>query len=68
MQNMIDTKVILYDTSIQSNDQPSTRASNIPIAVIGMSGRFPDANSVDELWSILAEGVDCHRVVIFHPQ
>ncbi len=27
-----------------------------PIAVIGMSGRFPQARSIDEMWKILAEG------------
>ncbi|MDH2303802.1 beta-ketoacyl synthase N-terminal-like domain-containing protein, partial [Bacillus velezensis] len=27
-----------------------------PIAIIGMSGRFPDARNVEELWSILYEG------------
>ncbi|WP_036702549.1 acyl carrier protein, partial [Paenibacillus sp. OSY-SE] len=27
-----------------------------PIAIIGMSGRFPDAWNVEELWSILLEG------------
>ena len=29
-----------------------------PIAIIGMSGRFPKARSVDELWRILANGED----------
>ena len=27
-----------------------------PIAIIGMSGRFPQASSVDELWALLAQG------------
>ena len=27
-----------------------------PIAIIGMSGRFPGARTVDELWTLLAEG------------
>ncbi|MFF2651021.1 SDR family NAD(P)-dependent oxidoreductase [Streptomyces sp. NPDC058045] len=27
-----------------------------PIAVVGLSGRFPDARNVDELWSIVSEG------------
>ncbi|WP_313912526.1 SDR family NAD(P)-dependent oxidoreductase [Tahibacter sp.] len=27
-----------------------------PIAIIGMSGRFPEARTVDEMWKILAEG------------
>ncbi|WP_394832291.1 SDR family NAD(P)-dependent oxidoreductase [Pendulispora rubella] len=29
-----------------------------PIAIIGMSGRFPKARTVDELWKLLAEGIN----------
>nr|WP_305119323.1 SDR family NAD(P)-dependent oxidoreductase [Tahibacter harae] len=29
-----------------------------PIAIVGLSGRFPQARSVDELWQILSEGRD----------
>ncbi|MEC0963350.1 beta-ketoacyl synthase N-terminal-like domain-containing protein, partial [Bacillus atrophaeus] len=32
-----------------------------PIAIIGMSGRFPDARNVEELWSILLEGREVIR-------
>src|SRR5262249_4320667 len=31
------------------------------IAIIGMSGRFPRARSVEEFWRNLAEGVDARR-------
>ncbi|KAJ5714630.1 polyketide synthase [Penicillium malachiteum] len=63
IQDKIDAKVMLCDTTVQGDQEHSTRGLNIPIAVIGISGRFPDANSVDELWRILADGVDCHRVI-----
>ncbi|WP_162002409.1 SDR family NAD(P)-dependent oxidoreductase [Streptomyces sp. CB01881] len=33
-------------------------ADDDAIAVIGMSGRFPGADDVDQLWSVLAEGRD----------
>ena len=33
------------------------------IAVVGMAGRFPDAQNVDELWKVLIEGRDLHRMV-----
>lgn len=33
------------------------------IAVIGISGRFPDAESTDELWNVLSEGRDCIREI-----
>ena len=29
-----------------------------PIAIIGMSGRFPDARNIEEMWNILEEGRD----------
>ncbi len=32
------------------------RAENGDIAIIGMSGRFPGANSIEELWAVLKEG------------
>ncbi|MEU5417941.1 SDR family NAD(P)-dependent oxidoreductase [Streptomyces sp. NPDC020667] len=34
-----------------------------PIAVIGMSGRFPMADDLDEFWDNLAEGRDCTQEV-----
>lgn len=33
------------------------------IAVVGMAGRFPDAQNVDELWKVLIENRDLHRIV-----
>ncbi|POR36607.1 Polyketide synthase [Tolypocladium paradoxum] len=33
------------------------------LAIVGMSGRFPDANTHEELWELLSKGVDTHRVV-----
>ena len=33
------------------------------IAVIGMSGRFPHAPSMDGLWDILVHGIDTHEMV-----
>ncbi|GAA0835806.1 hypothetical protein GCM10008915_22900 [Bifidobacterium pullorum subsp. gallinarum] len=34
----------------------SPPAMHEPIAIIGMSGRFPEARNIDEMWTILAEG------------
>ncbi|MGN8844761.1 SDR family NAD(P)-dependent oxidoreductase [Niallia sp. HCP3S3_B10] len=34
-----------------------------PIAIIGMSGRFPESRSINELWSILVEGKEVIRKV-----
>ncbi|UII31931.1 SDR family NAD(P)-dependent oxidoreductase [Fulvivirga ulvae] len=43
--------------SALSSDTP-TAVTNEPIAVVGMSGRFPQARTVEELWTLLAEGKD----------
>ena len=34
-----------------------------PVAIIGMSGRFPGARNIDELWTILAAGRDMVREI-----
>jgi polyketide synthase PksN len=34
------------------------REKQAPVAVIGMSCRFPDANNVEEFWKNLVEGRD----------
>ncbi len=34
----------------------ATRAANAEVAVISMSGRFPGADSIEELWQVLKEG------------
>lgn len=46
-----------------SDYQPSRSASNAPLAIVGMSGRFPDADSAEALWDLLSEGRDAHKVI-----
>ena len=40
-----------------------TSNTSEPIAIIGMSGRFPGARNIDELWQILATGQDMVREI-----
>ncbi|MFE9422259.1 SDR family NAD(P)-dependent oxidoreductase [Kitasatospora sp. NPDC006697] len=37
---------------------PAPVQPNEPIAIVGMAGRFPGADSVEELWQLLVEGRD----------
>ncbi|WP_096716360.1 SDR family NAD(P)-dependent oxidoreductase [Paraburkholderia acidicola] len=52
------------NTPAQSGVQPTRRDANPsptarePIAIIGMSGRFPKARDIDEMWRVLVEGID----------
>ncbi len=38
--------------------EPEHATASAPIAIIGMAGRFPGADSVDELWELLFDGRD----------
>ena len=46
---------------IQLTEVRKTKNRKDDIAVIGMAGRFPGANSVEELWNILKEGRETIR-------
>ena len=39
------------------------RSRSQKIAVVGMSGRFPNADDIESLWSLLEQGLDVHRRV-----
>jgi acyl transferase domain-containing protein/acyl-CoA synthetase (AMP-forming)/AMP-acid ligase II/acyl carrier protein len=41
----------------------SRRTTGEPIAIVGMSCRFPGAKNLDEYWKLLSEGVDAIREV-----
>ncbi|GAM39989.1 hypothetical protein TCE0_034f11986 [Talaromyces pinophilus] len=58
-----NAEVILDDTSASSNNFQTPTPAKEPIAIIGMSGRFPDSTNPDELWKLLEQGIDCHKVI-----
>ncbi|PLB48723.1 putative polyketide synthase [Aspergillus steynii IBT 23096] len=58
-----DVEILLADMSTHSTTSHSGEPLNTPIAIVGMAGRFPDADSVEELWRLLADGIDCHKVI-----
>ncbi|KAB8659338.1 hypothetical protein FH972_026227 [Carpinus fangiana] len=39
------------------------RPQNDKIAIVGMSGRFPDASSHEALWDLLMKGLDVHKEI-----
>ncbi|EXV02536.1 polyketide synthase, DHN melanin biosynthesis [Metarhizium robertsii] len=41
----------------------SAKTHDSKIAIIGMSGRFPEAADLDSFWSLLEQGVDAYRPV-----
>src|SRR5690606_29427912 len=47
-------------------DQEQTKGSSQEIAIIGMAGRFPGAQSINELWEVLKEGKE--TISFFTPE
>nr|ABD47522.2 polyketide synthase [Ophiostoma piceae] len=74
LRSKIDIKVTLrpspdFTSTINSfGPSPSKignhgSSSKCKLAIVGMSGRFPDAATHEKLWELLAKGLDVHRQV-----
>ncbi|PWY68035.1 ketoacyl-synt-domain-containing protein [Aspergillus sclerotioniger CBS 115572] len=48
----------MHIPSVQERPSPMQK-----IAIVGMSGRFPDADTIGELWDILFQGLDVYTTV-----
>lgn len=59
----VDPEIVLEETFASSSISQAPTTAKEPIAIIGMSGRFPNSTNPDELWKILEQGIDCHKVV-----
>lgn len=46
-----------------SKSSGAVKPSDAKIAIVGMSGRFPEAADVEEFWNLLYQGLDVHRRV-----
>ncbi|KAI4192427.1 MAG: hypothetical protein LQ346_004318 [Caloplaca aetnensis] len=46
-----------------AEDGLSSGHGNSKLAIVGMSGRFPDAKDNDAFWNVLYQGLDVHRPV-----
>ncbi|XPG76797.1 type I polyketide synthase [Variovorax sp. NFACC27] len=45
--------------AVSREEVPTTAGGALDVAIIGLSGRYPQANSLEEFWHNLAHGVDC---------
>ncbi|KAK5173464.1 uncharacterized protein LTR77_002145 [Saxophila tyrrhenica] len=54
---------VLDEPTKTSNLPPSDDTTSDLIAVVGMSGRFPGANGLQEFWSLLVSGLDMHEEI-----
>ncbi|KAL2062955.1 hypothetical protein VTL71DRAFT_6027 [Oculimacula yallundae] len=51
------------DSTKPSSSTPSGKPEQSKIAIVGHSGRFPDAASTEDFWQLLHEGLDVHRPI-----
>lgn len=61
--SMVSNSLHLRSVGNQHISQPPSRAMHSKIAIVGCSGRFPQANSMDAFWDVLSRGVDTHELV-----
>ncbi|KAL9119419.1 MAG: hypothetical protein Q9187_004027 [Circinaria calcarea] len=54
---------IIFDASFGTNDSQMFSGTKSPIAIVGMAGRFPNADSIEKLWEVLEKGLDCYREI-----
>jgi iron transport multicopper oxidase len=54
---------IVFDGSFGTSNGRVGLGTKSPIAIVGMAGRFPNADNIEELWEVLEKGLDCHREV-----
>ena len=54
------------DIKTKQNTKKKRDRSSSPIAIIGMAGRFPGANSIQELWDVLRDGKE--TISFFTPE
>ncbi|TKB99643.1 polyketide synthase [Pedobacter cryotolerans] len=60
------TKFLTPQTSQKQVQNQRELDNNAPIAVIGMAGRFPGANNINELWDVLINGKE--TTTFFKPE
>jgi naphtho-gamma-pyrone polyketide synthase len=54
---------VSVDEEVLPEGLPSTPSSDELIAVVGMAGRFPEGDTLDEFWDVIRSGRDVHKRV-----
>lgn len=63
----VEVKVNVTHRAEKVQPVMNARAGSNLVAIVGMSGRFPGSDSVDQLWESLQEGREFHEKVSFDP-
>ncbi|KAL6874701.1 ketoacyl-synt domain-containing protein [Trichoderma novae-zelandiae] len=60
---VIDSVMEAIALGVGSNSSGTARPGDSKIAIVGMSGRFPESADVEAFWDLLYQGLDVHRRV-----
>ncbi|KAJ5884708.1 conidial yellow pigment biosynthesis polyketide synthase [Penicillium taxi] len=55
--------ILEWTRPVASGPEPGLESKKERIAIVGMSGRFPGAQNLDEFWKVLFDGMDMHKEV-----
>ncbi|KAH7374244.1 PKS16 protein [Cadophora sp. MPI-SDFR-AT-0126] len=58
-----DANINFEVTSSRQNTKLCNSSAGGDIAIVGMAGRFPGAESLEEFWKVLDSGLDLHREI-----
>ncbi|KAK5172982.1 polyketide synthase [Saxophila tyrrhenica] len=56
-----DVSAVDYSAWSENSDIAQGRTQNDKVAIVGLSGRYPNAANTEELWDLLMKGLDVHR-------
>ena len=59
----MDTSLWISAADAKASNQPSGKFADSKIAIVGMSGRFPNAANHQLFWELLEKGTDTHKVI-----
>ena len=59
----LDDSLWISAADAKASSQPSGKFADSKIAIVGMSGRFPNAANHELFWELLEQGVDTHKII-----
>ena len=59
----LDSSLWTSDADPKASSQSSGKLADSKIAIVGMSGRFPNAANHEMFWDLLEKGTDTHKVI-----
>lgn len=63
LKEVVSPPVVSAHPTARTPSRNTTNTEETGVAIVGMSGRFPGAESLDEFWKVLEDGIDLCREI-----